>query len=279
LKKVGEKFGQFKKMLYLCSVKENINPKKTKIMKVTFIYATNRSQVIYKFRIIDESETEYICLDANTTSYELSQVKFYFNKENLCQARCDEKRWEFIVKEEFFASFELKDVKREFYQRQITLIENENSRKVSELAELEILHNQKVKKTYNNFFSFNDFKLNDKLYVLYEKGLYETKVVSFVTLDKINFVPNINVYFGNTIEDYAELKQRENGELYIDITEHNYDYIDYLDCLVFLTKEDYDTYLEMLEYDNEVERISNYKSSIEWHKRKLEKINKLISEL
>jgi hypothetical protein len=267
-------------MLYLCSVKEKqVKPKKTNIMKATFIYATNRSQVIYKFRIIDENETEYICLDADTTYYELSQVKFYINKKNLCQARCDEKRWEFIVKEEFFASFELKDVKREFYQRQITLIENENSRKVSELAELEILHNQKVKKTYNNFFSFNDFKLNDKLYVLYEKGLYETKVVSFVTLDKINFVPNINVYFGNTIEDYAELKQRENGELYIDITEHNYDYIDYLDCLVFLTKEDYDTYLEMLEYDNEVERISNYKSSIEWHKRKLEKINKLISEL
>lgn len=248
-------------------------------MKATFIFATNRSQVIYKFRIIDESETEYICLDAETTSYELCQIKFYFNKENLCQARCEEKRWAFIVSEDFFASFELNDVRREFYQRQITLIENENSRKLSELAELEILHNQKNKKTYNNFFGFNDFKLNDKLYVLYEKKLYETKVVSFVTIDKINFVPNINVYFGNTIEDYAELKQRENGELYIDITEHNYDYIDYLDCLVFLTKEDYDTYLEMLEYDNEVERISNYKSSIEWHKRKLEKINKLISEL
>lgn len=248
-------------------------------MKTTFIFATNRSQVIYKFRIIDESETEYICLDADTSSYELSQVKFYINKENLCQARCEEKRWEFIVKEEFFASFELKDVNREFYKRQITLIENENSRKVSELAELEMLHNQKVRKTYNNFFSFNNFKLNDKIYVLYEKRLYETKVVSFITLDKVNFVPNIDVYFGNTIEDYAELKQRENGELYIDVIEQYYDNVDNFDYQVFLTKEDYDVYLEMLEYDNEVERINNYKSSIEWHKRKLEKINKLISEL
>ena len=42
---------------------------------------------------------------------------------------------------------------------------------------------------------------------------------------------------------------------------------------------DYDVYLEMLEYENEIERINNYKSSIEWHKRKLEKINELISEL
>lgn len=248
-------------------------------MKATFIYATNRSQIIYKFTIVDETETEYICLDAETTSYELSQVKFFLNKENLCQARCEEKRWAFIVTEDFFASFELNDVRREFYQRQITLIENEISRKVSELAELEMLHNQKVKKTYNNFFSFNDFKLNDKIYVLYEKRLYETKVVSFITLDKVNFVPNIDVYFGNSIEDYVKLNQRENGELYIDITEHDYDYIEYNHCLVFLTKEDYDVYLEMVEYDNEVERINNYKSSIEWHKRKLEKLNQLISEL
>ena len=98
-------------------------------------------------------------------------------------------------------------------------------------------------------------------------------------LDKINFVPNINVYFANSIEEYAEVKQRENGELYINVTEQYYDNVDNFDYRVFLTKEDYDTYLEMVEYDNEVERINNYKSTIEWHKRKLEKINKLISEL
>lgn len=248
-------------------------------METTFIYATNRSQVIYKFRIIDETETGYICLDADTTSYELSQVKFFINKENLCQARCEEKRWEFIVKEDFFASFELKNVQREFYKRQMTLIENEISRKENELLELEYEHHKKHKKTYNNFFSFNDFNLNDKIFVLYEKNLYETKVVSFVTLDKINFVPNINLYFGNTIEDYAELKQAENGELFLEVTEHNYDDIDYLKLKVFLTKEDYDVYLEMVEYENEIEKINNYKKSIEWYKRKLEKLNKLISEL
>ena len=248
-------------------------------METTFIYATNRSQVIYKFRIIDETESEYICLDANTTSYELSQVKFYINKDNLCIARCEEKKWEFIVKEEFFASFELKDVEKEFYKRQITLNEREISRKETELVELEYEHYKKVKKTYNNFFSFNDFNLNDKLFVLYENKLYETKVVSFVTLDKINFVPNINVYFGNTLEDYAELKQRENGELYIHITEQYHDNIEYDICRVFLSRMDYDIYLEMLEYDNEVKRINNYKSSIEWYKRKLKKLNELISEL
>lgn len=248
-------------------------------MEKKFIYTTNHSQIIYKFVIVDETETEYICLDANTTSYELSQVKFYINKENLCQARCEEKRWEFIVKEDFFASFELKDVEKEFYKRQITLIESEISRKETELLNLEYEHYKNVKKPYNTFFSFNDFKLNDKIYVLYENNLYETKVVSFVTLDKINFVPNIDVYFGDSLEDYTKLKQRENGELYIDLIEQYHDDIEHIKCKVFLSRMDYDVYLEMVEYDNEVERINNYKSSIEWHKRKLKKVTELINEL
>lgn len=248
-------------------------------MKATFIYATNRSQVIYKFRIIDETETEYIVLDAETTSYELSQVKFFLNKENLCQARCEEKNWSFIVTEDFFASFELNDVIREIYKTQISLIENEISRKETELSELENEHNQKTKKTYNNFFSFNDFKLNDKLFVLYENNLYETKVVSFVTFDKVNFVPNLQTYFGCCIEDYATLEQDKDGELFINVNERDYDYFNNQNYQVFLSREDYDVYLEMLEYENEVKQINNYKSSIEWHKRKLEKINKLMSEL
>lgn len=248
-------------------------------MEKRFIYATNSSQVIYKFVIVDETETEYVVNDAETTSYELSQVKFFINKENLCQARCEEKRWAFIVSEDFFASFELKDVNREFYKRQITFIEREISRKEIALSKLEHEHYKNVKKPYNTFFSFNDFKLNDKLYVLYENNLYETKVVSFVTLDKINFVPNIDVYFGDSLEDYTKLKQRENGELYIDLIEQYHDDIEHIKCKVFLSRMDYDVYLEMVEYDNEVERINNYKSSIEWHKRKLKKLNELISEL
>ena len=91
-------------------------------MEKRFIYATNRSLVIYKFRIIGENETEYICLDANTTFYELSQVKFFINKENLCQARCEKKKWAFIVTEDFFASFELKDVEKEFCNRRLCRI-------------------------------------------------------------------------------------------------------------------------------------------------------------
>ena len=176
-----------------------------------FIYATNRSQIIYKFTIVDETETEYVVNDKDFYPY--NNVKFFINKENLCIARCEEKQWDFIVKEDFFASFELNDVQKEFYKRQITIKEKEVLRKESELSELENEHNKKTKKTYNDFFSFNDFKLNDTLYVLYEKKLYETKVVSFMTVDKVNFVPNVQTYFGGCIEDYATLEQDKNGEL------------------------------------------------------------------
>ena len=103
--------------------------------------------------------------------------------------------------------------------------------------------------------------------------------MSFVTLDKINFVPNIDVYFGNAIEDYTKLKQGENGELYLDLIEQYHDDIEHIKCQVFLSRMDYDVYLEMVEYENEIAKINNLKSSIEWYKRKLEKLNQLISEL
>ena len=87
-----------------------------------FIYATNRSQIVYRFHIIEETETEYVVLDYDTTSYTLSQVKFYIDKENLCKARCEEKNWEVIVTEDFFASFSIGDVHKECDKRQIEII-------------------------------------------------------------------------------------------------------------------------------------------------------------
>ena len=89
-----------------------------------FIYATNRSQLVYRFLITEETETEYVVLDFDTTSYELSQVKFYIDKANLCKARCEEKNWAFIVTEDFFASFSLEDVNKECDKRQIEIITN-----------------------------------------------------------------------------------------------------------------------------------------------------------
>ena len=105
--------------------------------KHIYIYAINRSQVFYTFKVIGETENEFVVKDIETTYYELSQVKFYINKKNLCDARCEEKKWEFIVKEDFFASFNLEDVKKEFNKRQIELILNDIKVYEEKIKELE----------------------------------------------------------------------------------------------------------------------------------------------
>jgi hypothetical protein len=235
-----------------------------------FIYATNRSQLIYRFLIIEETETEYVVLDYDTTSYDLSQIKFYIDKANLCKARCEEKSWAFIINEDFFASFSLEDVHKEYDKRQIEVITNAINAGEESLKELESNH-QKPQKSYNNF-CLNDFKLGDSVYVLYKDRLHKAEVVSFNTFDKINFIPNIECDFGNCMEDYAPLKIRENGELYINVIEQYYDDIDYNSYKVFVSKEDYDIYLEICEYNKNEEIIVAKKRNIQQLKQQLEKL-------
>ena len=235
-----------------------------------FIYATNRSQIIYKFLIIEETETEYVVSDYDTTSYDLSQVKFYIDKVNLCKARCEDKSWEFVVNEDFFASFSIEDVHKEYDKRQIEIITKAINSGEESLKELESKH-QKPTKSYNNF-CLNYFKLGDSVYVLLKTGLHKAKIVSFNTVDKINFIPNIECDFGNCMEDYAPLKIGANGELHINVIEQFYDDIDYNDYKVFVTKEDYDIYLEICEYNKNEEIIVSKKRNIQLLKQRLEKL-------
>ena len=235
-----------------------------------FIYATNRSQLIYKFLIIEETETEYVVSDYDTSSYELSQVKFYIDKVNLCKARCEDKSWEFIVNEDFFASFSIEDVHNEYDKRQIEIITKTINSAEEVLKELESNH-QKPKKSYNNV-CLNKFKLGDIVYVLLKTGLHKTKVVSFNTFDKKNFIPNIECDFENCAEYYTPLKQNEKGELYINVIEHHYPDIDYNDHKVFVSKEDYDIYLEICEYNKTEEIIVSKKRNIQQLKQRLENL-------
>ena len=233
-----------------------------------FIYATNRSQLIYKFLIIEETETEYVVSDYDTSSYELSQVKFYIDKVNLCKARCEDKSWEFIVNEDFFASFSIEDVHNEYDKRQIEIITKAINSAEKALKELESNH-QKPKKSYYNI-CIKDFKLGDSVYVLLKTGLHKAKVVSFNTFDKINFIPNIECDFGNCVEYYTPLKQNEKGELYINVIEHHYTDVDYNDYKVFVSKEDYEIYLEICQYNKTEEIIVSKKRNIQQLKQRLE---------
>jgi hypothetical protein len=235
-----------------------------------FIYATNRSQLVYRFLIIDETETEYVVTDYDTTSYDLSQVKFYIDKANLCKARCEEKSWEFIVSEDFFASFSIEDVHKEYDKRQIEIITNAINAGEESLKELESKH-QKSKKSYNNV-CLNDFKLGDSVYVSLRDRLHKAKVVSFNTFDKINFTPNIECDFGNCLEDYTPLIIGSNGDLHINVIEQSYDDVEYNDYKVFVSKEDYDIYLEICEYNKTEETIVAKKRNIQQLKQRLEKL-------
>lgn len=233
-----------------------------------YIYAINRSQVFYTFMIISETENEFVVKDKNTTSYELSQVKFYINKKNLCDARCEEKSWEFIVKEDFFASFHLEDVEKEFKKRQIELILNnikEKEKKVTELEE-KITHN----KEYNIFNSLNDFKIGDTMYILCDKKLYPAEVVSFVTTDKKNFTPNIKCE-NIGIEEYFKL-QVDNNNLYIDCWEKDYDYCECERYKVFLTKLDFENYKYDKENETNIKKLNEYKQIIMQYKNRLKRL-------
>jgi hypothetical protein len=208
--------------------------------------------------------------DYDTTSYELSQVKFYIDKENLCKARCEEKSWEFIVSEDFFASFSIEDVHKEYDKRQIEVITNAINAGEESLKELESKH-QKSKKSYNNV-CLNDFKLGDSVYVSLRDRLHKAKVVSFNTFDKINFTPNIECDFGNCLEDYTPLIIGSNGDLHINVIEQSYDDVEYNDYKVFVSKEDYDIYLEICEYNKTEETIVAKKRNIQQLKQRLEKL-------
>jgi exonuclease VII small subunit len=234
------------------------------------IYAINRSQVFYTFKVIGETENEFVVKDIETTSYELSQVKFYLNKKNLCDARCEEKTWEFIVKEDFFASFNLEDVKKEFNKRQIELILNNikvYEEKIKELENKVILQN----KEYNIFNSLNDFEIGDTMYILCDKKLYEANVVSFVTTDKINFTPNIQCE-NVGIEDYFKLQVDNNNNLYIDCWEKDYDYCDCERYQVFLTKLDYENYKYNKENESNIKLLNEYKQMIIRNKNSLKRL-------
>lgn len=234
-----------------------------------YIYAINRSQVFYTFMIISETENEFVVKDKNTTSYELSQVKFYINKKNLCDARCEEKSWEFIVKEDFFASFRLEDVEKEFKKRQIELILNNIKEKEEKIKELEekITH---YNKEYNIFNSLNDFKIGDTMYILCDKKLYPAEVVSFVTIDKKNFTPNIKCE-NIGIEDYFKL-QVDNNNLYIDCWEKDYDYCECERYQVFLTKLDFENYKYNKENETNIKKLNEYKQIIMQYKNRLKRL-------
>lgn len=232
-------------------------------MERRFIYATNRCQIHYRFHIIGENETEYICTDYDVTR----SITFYINKTTL-KGRIDDdnKHLSFIVDEDWFASFNEEEVKKEENRRQIITIK-ENLKYQEERLETLSQLDTEITRKYKSI-DFNNLQKGDKLYLLDDnKQPQVAKVIGFITEDKIDYHPliiceNVNAY-GVEVE-----YNKERNEYFINV-DRDWGYECYY---VFKDKEDCNLYLQNKEREKTISNINGAKNRIAELKRKLKRL-------
>lgn len=233
-------------------------------MKSKFIYAINDSQIHYRFLIIGETATDYICID-----YDVSNgITFYINKDTL-EGKVDEdhKGFSFIVNEGWFASLNEEDVIKEENRRQIIVIKDDiklQKGRLKKLLPLDININENYK-----VIDFNSLQKGDKLYLLDDcDQLQPANIVGFFTSDRIHYMPIINC---KEFEIYnAEVKYNADKKEYF-INVHD-GYSGYVDYLVFKDKEDCELYLKNKTRKLAVCAINNTQRKIAELKYRLKKL-------
>lgn len=232
-------------------------------MEKRFIYATNRSQIHYRFLIIGENETEYICTDYDVTS----DVTFYINKTTL-KGRVDNayKELSFIVNEDWFASLNEEDVKKEENRRQIITIKEILKHQEERLVTLSQLDTEITRK-YKSI-DFNNLQKGDVLCLLDDdKQPQVAKVIGFITEDKIDYRPLINCENVNAYGVEVEY-DKERNEYFINV-ERDWGY----ECYhVFKDKEDCNLYLQNKEREKNISNIYGTKNRIAELKQKLKRL-------
>ena len=223
-----------------------------------FIYATNRSQIHYRFLIVGETENEYICSDYDTSSFELKSVKFYIDKITL-NGRVDkeDEKWAFIVTEDWFASLNEEDVFNEERKRRIVII-NETikaeKKSLEKLSKLDVTINENYKT-----IDFNNLQINDVLYLLDDNdNIQEAGVVKFITENKIDFTPVVTCKKVHAYNVEVEFNS-EKKEYFINVYNEDNDIEGYL---IFKDTEDCDLFLLNKERKSIIRRINSIKYSI-----------------
>lgn len=227
-----------------------------------FIYATNRSQIHYRFLIIGETENEYICSDYDTSSFELKSVRFYIDKITLI-GRVDKEneKWAFIVTEDWFASFNEEDVFNEERKRNIVIINEAIKAKkenLEKLSQLDVTINENYKT-----IDFNNLQINDVLYLLdANDDIQEARVVKFITENKIDFIPVVTCESINAYNFEVEFNS-EKKEYFINVNNDDY-YEDYIGgkLLIFKDTEDCRLFLLNKERKSIIRHINSIKYSI-----------------
>lgn len=233
-------------------------------MKKKFIYATNNSQVHYRFLIIGETETDYMCVDADV----LNDITFYINKDTLeGQVDEDHEGFSFIVEEGWFASLNEEDVRKEEDRRQIIVIKDDIKHQEKRLEDLLLLDTD-VNEEYKKL-DFNNLQKGDKLYLLDDCDQIQiAEIVGFYTKDKIHYISTINckelgIY--NEKLEYNVLAKR----YCVHIHDGYYDYVDYF---VFKDKEDCELYLKNKTRNLTICAIRNIQRKIAELKYQLKKL-------
>lgn len=232
-------------------------------MEKRFIYATNRSQVHYTFLIIGETETEYICTDYDVAN----SITFYIDKTTLKGKVDDEnKSFSFIVNEDWFASLNEEDVKKEEIRRQIITIKESIKYHEERLETLSQLDTEIIRK-YKSI-DFNNLQKGDVLYLLDDnKQTQVVKVIAFITEDKIDYRPLINCEIVDAYGVEVEY-DKERNEYFVNV-DRDWGY----ECYhIFKDKEDCSLYLQNKERERNISNINGTKNRIAELKRRLKRL-------
>lgn len=234
-----------------------------------FIYATNNSQIHYRFLILAETDNEYVCKDYDTTSAELQTIKFYIDKTTF-KGRVDEqdKKWSFIVNEGWFASLNEEDVNREEKERNIVVIKDNIKRSeesLEKLSQLDITIN-------NNYKTIdgNDLHKDDELYLLDDtNNIQVAKVIGFITEDKINYKPLITCEKLHVYNAEVEFDANKK-EYFINVDDDTL--LGFGSYHVFKDKEDCNLYLQNKKRETIISTINSTKQLIVKLQKRLNKI-------
>jgi hypothetical protein len=239
------------------------------------IYGTNNSQVMYTFRIIEETETHY-----KTYDVDYPQWKLNFEKDTL-KCTSDDKIVEKVVNEGLFVSFDLDEVKKEYLNRSIAISENSLSKYLKEYNDFK----EYLEKVYNNDFSYKTYSnVNlDKLdfrqkviFVTENDEFHEGFVGGFFTTDKIHFDPIFEFHANNTnyVMSSKNIKKTDKGYYVINFVEYDKDDNEEyeFDAKVFFNYDDYYNYAYNIQLEKDISKLNGYKNKVKETERNIQKM-------
>lgn len=232
------------------------------IMDRKYIYGTNDSQVMYTFRIIEETETHYKTYDVDIPSW-----KFDFEKDTL-KCTSEDKTIEKIVNNGLFVSFDLSEVEKEYLNRSIAISEKSLSKYLIEYDDFVKYLDEK----YNNDFAFktySDVNLNELnfkqrvIFVTQNDKSHEGFVCGFFTTDKIHFEPVFD-YDENYVNVSREIKKDKKGYYIISFVSYDdFDEDEYkFEAKAFFNEEDYNNYLYNVQLEKDISKLNGHKNKV-----------------